>query len=553
MGMQKQYLLEDALKGLDRMVKSGRFYPEGHPALAAATEEAMIAFRALVADEDAFVFTVRREAILLDDKPLVTENPAVKKMAALLFSRRINRLLIQADVKVEDILTLVRCLALDPATIQARGGIQEVLYRERVTTLWTNEINMEEILAKREELAQAETTGSISGAPSIADASANADADGGVEGGHTLDNNTDKGKEAEEDASAEDQPQPVGKKYLCDLLQALRGAQDDEHYCALLREIPAAVRDSLTAEYRTEIFQALALVCREVRENTLSEERRKVAQSVLGDLCANDLFDYLLDTVCDKSLPEELQLYAQKIAVFLKARIGPRVMHRLVDAEDASARRILTALLSRFGKNALPIAREYLHDERWYVVRNATIVLAELRLQDAVPDLAVLLTHDDVRVRREAVRALTRIGGDQAVAILIESLSGGDDDLIRQSMLSLGAMRSTAAIPAILRLLEDDVSMLKSFELSRDAIRALGEIGAETAVPRLSEIIAMKRFWKRGQLDELRATAAHSLGDIRDDAARQALESATTDRTQSVAQAAHHALKLLNKRILTDD
>ena len=116
-------------------------YPAGHPALAIATAEALAAFRALVTDGENFVFTIRREAILFDEKPLSAENPAVVKLATLLFSRRINRLLIQTDVTAEDISAFVRCLALDPATIQSQGGIQDVLLRERVATIWASSVS----------------------------------------------------------------------------------------------------------------------------------------------------------------------------------------------------------------------------------------------------------------------------------------------------------------------------------------------------------------------------------------------------------------------------
>ena len=50
------------------------------------------------------------------------------------------------------------------------------------------------------------------------------------------------------------------------------------------------------------------------------------------------------------------------------------------------------------------------------MVRNAVAILGELRDQEAAAGLKPLLKHKDVRVRRETIRSLTKIGGQSTAS-----------------------------------------------------------------------------------------------------------------------------------------
>jgi HEAT repeat protein len=158
-----------------------------------------------------------------------------------------------------------------------------------------------------------------------------------------------------------------------------------------------------------------------------------------------------------------------------------------------------------------------------------------------------VLRHKDVRVRRETIRALTKIGGQSAVGILLRAVEEADPDLRRQALLSLGAMKNPAAVPTLLRLLTQPDLLLKKVDVRKEAARALGEIGSPEATPALVDILRHRRFWGRSTYDELRTVAAQALGDLRDPAAIQALEKATGDRSNDVARAAVQALNQMTR------
>jgi hypothetical protein len=222
-------------------------------------------------------------------------------------------------------------------------------------------------------------------------------------------------------------------------------------------------------------------------------------------------------------------------------------MERLAEESDAQARKLLSDALIHQGPAAIPVLIEYLGDERWYVVRNAVAILGELRAQTAVAHFHPLLGHLDVRVRREAIRALTRIGGNDAVEILLQIVQKGDPDLRPHALLSLGAMKNPAAVPTLLRIVGQPDPWVKMSEIKKEAIRALGEIGSAEAIPALLAILKRRKLWRRALFNELRAAAAISLGDIGQVSVTETLTAATEDRSSTVARAAVQALKQLRK------
>jgi len=207
----------------------------------------------------------------------------------------------------------------------------------------------------------------------------------------------------------------------------------------------------------------------------------------------------------------------------------------------------LNEILTRTGTTALPIIYEYLNDDRWFVVRNAVAILGDIRSQDSLVQLTPLLQHDEIRVRRETIRALTKIGGNRAIKILLQTAESDDHELGRQAILSLGAIRAVDAVPTLLSLLKKSDRSQRAVDLKKDTIRALGEIRDSEAIPELTRIINKKSWLNRQRNDELRITAATALGDIAEESTRSVLEKATLDRTAAVARAAAQALKQLDK------
>uniref|UniRef100_UPI003D81C3B1 HEAT repeat domain-containing protein n=1 Tax=Trichloromonas sp. TaxID=3069249 RepID=UPI003D81C3B1 len=260
-----------------------------------------------------------------------------------------------------------------------------------------------------------------------------------------------------------------------------------------------------------------------------------------------ELIDFLVLSLCQKSNVRESRERLLSLVVCFRGKIEKHLLQHLAEETDAQSRKILGAALIRLGPTACPVLIEYLKDSRWFVVRNAIGIVGEIRDQQTTPHLVPMLAHEDIRVRRETIRALTKIGGRSAEGTLLQILDCEDRDMRRQTILSLGALKCTAALPALLDLASQRDGKDRRLDEKKEAINALGQIGSSDAVPQLKAILKRRRFWFGSRDNELRAAAALALGKIGSQDALALLHKATEDRSEQVARAALLALNRIGK------
>lgn len=510
--------LATALRELTRLIKAVQYYPAGHPALKSAAGDTRRAFLQLLESGDSLVCTVRKEGFFLADTAVDKNNQVLKKLAAFLFSRLVQHLLVLPDLTVTDLLAFGRALTTDPGDIREAGGIKEILLRQQVTTIWVNETDLKSILQRKQEIETAMAAGPGGGEDEFTSGEA-----GG--GNDLLDE----------------------ERGLREVLSLLRQARDEQQFRGLLEELVPLALLHRTPEDRLLLLEALALLCRLVTDRDQEQVRREFALHALQQICDVETIDFLIAFLCEPRLPDKHRQLLVSILAFLKQRSTPRLMEHLARETDAGIRKQLAAVLIRQGTEAIPTLLEYIQDERWYVVRNTATILGEIRDPGTARHLNGLLHHEDTRVCREAIRALTRIGGSGAVQVLLEAVDDEDGEVSRQALLSLGVIGDASAVPKLCRIIRKGDFFLKHKSRTRDAIRALGEIGSSEAVPVLSHVLRHRRLFKRRGYDELRVAAAQALGEIGDPASIPLLETATRDRATSVARQAGLALKRIQR------
>lgn len=192
----------------------------------------------------------------------------------------------------------------------------------------------------------------------------------------------------------------------------------------------------------------------------------------------------------------------------------------------------------------------------------AARITGALRIQEATPWLSPLLIARDTSVAHAAARALGRIGGSRSAAALllaiqrkgmsrrlVSELARGAPDLFIEVALqdshkppvkpalaiAAGLRRRHTAIGPLLALVQEGSRRERVI-----ACRALGWIGASTAIPVISEALA-DRDWK------VKVSAAKALGALRADSARSDLEPLLVDRNPRVRKAAEQALRRLDR------
>jgi hypothetical protein len=183
------------------------------------------------------------------------------------------------------------------------------------------------------------------------------------------------------------------------------------------------------------------------------------------------------------------------------------LLEQLADESDMGLRKSLVDLLSLLAPHHIPEFGARIGDTRWYVVRNIVCVLGSTHSSAVLPYLQRTLRHEEPRVRRETVRALSGIDDRVAHELLVAALSDDDDQNVQLAARYLGAAGVRSAVHALEEVAKGEGRGSREMGPRVEAIEALGKIGDEQTL-RVLESLAGRRSLIRGSRSrELRAAA----------------------------------------------
>lgn len=214
----------------------------------------------------------------------------------------------------------------------------------------------------------------------------------------------------------------------------------------------------------------------------------------------------------------------------------------LVDVDDRSVRREILELLGAEGGVPWKYVEPLLRDQRWYVVRNAVQLAAAAPHMELTEHGERLLAHSDVRVRREVLRALERIGGQTALRAVAKALS--DEDSSVRTM----AARATAREG----VLEHEALLLARIEDRSFSAQPIEEVeaflSAYAAVAQDRATTLLDKLWRKRLLSSrpvtFRAAAVQALGRVKTPLARAVLREASKSSEGQIQRAAVFAMQV---------
>ncbi|MBU0985168.1 MAG: HEAT repeat domain-containing protein, partial [candidate division Zixibacteria bacterium] len=203
---------------------------------------------------------------------------------------------------------------------------------------------------------------------------------------------------------------------------------------------------------------------------------------------------------------------------------------RIISHPKRSVRQVTLKILAELGKSSLHVfariltddamferegGRYELSDERWYVIRNTIFVLGSLRDPQAVPFLRERISDTDVRVRRELIAALEKIGGEDTVDCLMVMADDPDRSIREAAIITIGLVGSPEAAPLLM-----DIAR-RHPQQAQKAVTALGKMGGGEATAFLKKLLAEPQELAElagGMVskDDLRVAIIKSLGQIGD-------------------------------------
>lgn len=214
------------------------------------------------------------------------------------------------------------------------------------------------------------------------------------------------------------------------------------------------------------------------------------------------------------------------------------LIEQLVGAEERSERRTYFDALLEL-RAGVPTLLHMLGDPRWFVARNAAVLLGELGAPEAEQPLSGLLHHDDERVRHAATIALMRLGTSGSMPAIEQALRDGAPQIRMQAAAILVERRAEASTAPLIRALDAE----KDDEVKAAFYLALGQFATPEAVEKLIVAAQPERGLFRKKPLGLRIAAIQALGAAGTPPALDALVTLQADRERDVQQAAVNALE----------
>lgn len=188
----------------------------------------------------------------------------------------------------------------------------------------------------------------------------------------------------------------------------------------------------------------------------------------------------------------------------------------------------------------------WLIDPRWYVVRNAVIVVGAASGGATAGLFRAVIAHPEPRVRQEVVTALAKCDPDSARPLLLELIRDGEPAIRSAALFQLGSRRHPDAAAALLKLVQEEGFRERPIEEVRAVTGALGGCGDNQVLPALQDQLYAPRWFSAGSAPYCQAIA-RCLARIGTPEAFALLEQGAQSKTPATRDACRVVLKGLNR------
>jgi len=522
---QRSDALEKVLAELVKSMRSSFMYPPGHPSLKKSYENSYQYFRDFLVSTGEFSFTSAKEGIDYEEAPLSRDSESIKRLSQDLIQKNIFRLTFKSGMTQEEFESFVSLVAMDNRKFRALGTASSLFSERQIRGIAVKEMEYDSLLkdgaaGEREAAEKGETEP------------------------------TPEGEQSQEQADSGLQPIPEQKeediiqKEIDYYLSLLVGETDPERFKKVLLNL-IRLHETLVDEEKRDY--ALTILVGLTNETIVSGKRpeafAKMSIAAIRKCRVTSVIPLILQGYVSQN-EKARELYQRLLRIIGDESIEPALMS-LIDSQDGQARRSLINLLVSFGEAARPKLEIYLFDDRWYVVRNMAVILGEIRSEKSLNSLSRAVNHDDFRVKREVIKALTRIGGPKVSSFLIRLLSTAPEQFSLIIINSLGALGDLSATQPLIDIVLKKDMFHKNYELRKEAIGALAKLRSHESIEALGRIVVKKEFFGGIRYEDLQIAAVRALGRIGGVRSIEILTKAASGRNRNIKRAATASLSAL--------
>jgi HEAT repeat protein len=495
-------------------IKSASFYPAGHPVLLHTVTRIIQFLEAVPLPEHGLSIDVTKHALLYRDVPLPSGgNKAVLDLNRELYLRRASRIIFLPNLQPDEVVSCLKIITLDPDEIQDAGGLERILLREKVARIWANRVDYDQLtqLLKEEELEEVqpeELTDDVLAPPD------------------TL-------------LLADAPPEEVVT--IETLIARIAKETDPSAYRGHIVEFSRLLLAE-RAERKIEFsMQAMAIFIQHLQTPPGgSDEIAGLARLGIKEVASEELVTHYIGLLKKRGARGRQEV--DRVLVALEERsVGP-LLQALAEEEDLLVRKAIVEIVTRIGRVAVPTILENLSDSRWYMVRNMITVLGSLGMPDLAPHVVSTLSHHDPRVKKEAIKALSKIPHPSAVTALCELCFFPEDTVALAATAALASKKETEAVVALYRRAVAKILLYPNYRLAHEAIDSLRAIGTEEAVTALEEILALRVLWRTEKFRAMKFHALRSISKIKGERSEEVLDRARRSDDRSLRLEAERIL-----------
>jgi len=229
-----------------------------------------------------------------------------------------------------------------------------------------------------------------------------------------------------------------------------------------------------------------------------------------------------------------------------KSAIEP-LCNMLGQLESPKAGNLIAEIIGRKVKDGLEMLVPFLNDKKWIVVCYVIQIIATSGDRNAVKYLSQAISHPDERVRRTALKALSKYGGKETKPHLIKMLNDESSYIRSQAVIHLARSSKHEALRPIMSIIQSESFLARDFSEKAAFFRAIGEIRSDESLPALRKIVEKRTWFKKPEWDQLQLCAIGALRMIGSEESRKILETGKRSKNQAVKRA---CLKALNESVV---
>jgi FOG: HEAT repeat len=326
------------------------------------------------------------------------------------------------------------------------------------------------------------------------------------------------------------------------LIAILSGVSEQELFTAFLEIYLKFARNlflSGDSEYAVKMF---AFLYRRTTSAEPSEARRRQVLQALDRFWAEETLKGLC-TIIDTT--NVVTLDELKTLSIMIGRTSPSSLCELLGmVEKMKMRKVLLDTTTDFARERPQLLLPYLGDSRWYLVRNVVFILGQLKNTALLGKVVTLITHHELRVRKEVLKYLVTVPDPKAKPYILKFLRDESPALRIMALQMMGRARLQFALKPIAAF-ADTVEFEKMNISEKKAVyEAIGELGGEKMLPLFKSMLTKRYLFNKAKEKDAVICAVAGLQKIPGEETLKILEEALRSKSLEFSAVIKNAIHM---------